>query len=481
MPNLALNRIRVRADVDSPPLNENFIDLENESNDQNRRIGILEADNPSNPVEVQDARDLHTVLRDRLRSGFQLLKRNVLIEGGEVTINASPDQVDVSAGEAIIDGVGVKWLAGTSDPVSPAPSGKHRIDVVVANMDGSLSILSGGDFNELTEDPIFPVIPVTMLSLAALYVSDALTVDLTGEIFVLKEDDPYYPNIFRTVPFDLTENVNVNNLIIRNIAFGCGSFYIFSQGFVHLKDASSQGADGVGEFITDGQSWKSTSTDWTLQNAGGDVLEGSVSGGTAGKGDPAINVYQGNPGANGKNISIKALRIYIDGGLASKGGDGSNGVTENDASDYNNGGPSNVFLAGEAFIGAGAGNGGNGGDIYLEAVEEIYQNGDIESSGGDAGLAGDASSGSIGNLGGKGADGGNSGNVTLKCRDLVTTDMIITNSGNFSSGGTGSGGSDNNGNGSNGTGGASGTTISTEWDFDNMLPALYADWFRRLI
>lgn len=473
-----LKQIIFHSDLVSKPVRDNFADIENALNNlQDQFNAILTA---ASGAEVVNARDYHAVLRDRIRSGGQALKRNTLITGGVVTINGGDTaKVDISAGEAIINGVGCKWSAQTSAAISPTSSGNHRVAVVVANSDNTISILDGGDFDEITDDPLFPSIADSQLSLYALYISDAGIVDLTEEIYKLKEDDPFYPNIFRTVDHTLTENKNVNNLILRNVSVDCGAFFYLCQGYAHANGCSSTPAQATGEVTNSQLIYRNSNSVYQLVNYDGTVLNGSGGAGSPGKGENVNLVYAGSPGVNGKTFKIKALGIFITNGLLSSGQQGAHGVTERDVGIDDVG--VSPWVVGQAFVGASGGDAGDGAEIYLECVEDLVQDGDIEASGAVGGDGLDANSGSIANLGGTSGDGGDGGPITIKCRNHITTDTLISNGGSPGAFGVGSGGSDNNGNGDSGTIGTSGPTSVVEWDLDNPLPAGYGDWFRRYI
>ncbi len=470
--NLKLNRVPPDADVESVPLNENFVNLENGVNDLQHQFD--EFMTPVEGAEVVNARDYHPSLRSRLRSASQLIKRNVLIAGGEVTVDTDVSKVNIAEGEAVIAGTACKWPSVVSAAIPPSASGNHRVDLVVFNSDNSVSIILGNESLKSSTDPALPGIASSQLSRAVLYVDDTDPVDLTGLVFPLKEDDPFFPNVFIKQDRTFTEDKNFNNLIVLGCAIDTGANFLLCQGRVYIKNVSSSPAPALGEFFSNASQYgKSTSSVWTLVNIVGSSLHGTSGGYIPVKGAQNIQLYKGNPGAVGKSIKIKARSIYISGGFENKGGKAAHGQTNTLPG-------LNGWSTGESEIGAFGGDGGIGGAVHLEALEEILQAGDIDVSGGESGDGKDANAGSIGNLAGNSGNGGDGGSIVIKCKAYVSSGSLVSNGGLVGVHGTGSGGSNNNANGVPGTVGNPGTQEVLEWDFSQGLPKGYAEWIREI-
>jgi hypothetical protein len=169
-----INRIGIQQDADSIPFDDNFQDLKNKDNE------IIDAidDLLSPPVgnEVPNARTQHDNLNARLNSIWDG-QANYIKYGGVVTLNSTAQTVDVTAGEAKINGVDVVWAAATSNTINYCTGGSaggERYDVVVINSDGSLSIATGTESN----DPVLPAVSETQKALAVLYITgDSITIN----------------------------------------------------------------------------------------------------------------------------------------------------------------------------------------------------------------------------------------------------------------------------------------------------------------
>lgn len=167
MPDLSLRQITFHSDLVSKPVRDNFTDTENAINNLQDQIDALAT--PPAGTEVTNARDYHTVLRDRLRSD-SLGRGNVLVSGGVVTAQGSPNMtVAISAGEAVIGGIAVKWSGQNSGTITAPATGRY--DVVVINSDSTISILSGND----SADKVLPDVASTQKAVAVITLSSATT------------------------------------------------------------------------------------------------------------------------------------------------------------------------------------------------------------------------------------------------------------------------------------------------------------------
>lgn len=168
MPDLQLRQIEFHSDLVSKPVRDNFTDTENAINNLQDQIDLLTT--TPGGTEVTNARDYHTVLRDRLRSD-SLARGNIVVTGGVVTQHAgTPNMtVDITAGEAVVGGIAVKWSAQTSGTITAPATGRY--DVVVINSDSSISILSGND----SADKVLPDVSSTQKAVAVITLSSATT------------------------------------------------------------------------------------------------------------------------------------------------------------------------------------------------------------------------------------------------------------------------------------------------------------------
>jgi hypothetical protein len=95
----------------SKPVRETIAEIQSDVNDLQHQQDI--ASTPASGSETVNARDYHTVLRDRLRSASKG-QSNILITGGTVLEQATPNMtVKIKAFEAIVNGVAVTKGFGT--------------------------------------------------------------------------------------------------------------------------------------------------------------------------------------------------------------------------------------------------------------------------------------------------------------------------------------------------------------------------------
>ncbi len=150
-----LNRTLFQSAERSKPIRENEVAIENALNDQQAQIDAIIT--PASGSETVNARDYHTVLRDRLRSASKA-QGNVIVTGGVVAEQTVPDMtVSVTAGEALVNGVACKWVLQNSGTIT-APSVNPRFDVVVVNSDNTISIVAGLE----STTPVLPDIFLTV-------------------------------------------------------------------------------------------------------------------------------------------------------------------------------------------------------------------------------------------------------------------------------------------------------------------------------
>jgi hypothetical protein len=159
-------------DVDSFPLRETFANIKAAHNDLETTVANITTAASGN--EVVDARDYAATLQDRLQYASRE-QGNFVISGLIVTEQAVPDMtVQVSAGQAIVNGVLTVKMAVSNSSTVTAPVNK-RFDVVVMNSDNTLSIVVGNDSN----DRVLPAIASSQRPLAILDL-DSATVSLNN-------------------------------------------------------------------------------------------------------------------------------------------------------------------------------------------------------------------------------------------------------------------------------------------------------------
>lgn len=128
--------------------------------------------------EVTNARDFHSNLRDRLRSGFSVLER-YMVSGGVVAQDTGFNmKVTVAAGQAVVAGIGCTWGAMTSGVITPDPT-DPRWDTVVINSDATVSIVQG----LAAPTPDLPTISSAQKKLAHILITAGMTQIVDADIF----------------------------------------------------------------------------------------------------------------------------------------------------------------------------------------------------------------------------------------------------------------------------------------------------------
>jgi hypothetical protein len=181
---LNLNQVTFQSSLRSKPVRDNFTDIKNEHN--LLRAEVLALATPPAGTEVTLARDYHTSLVNRLRSGFSVFDR-YMVSGGVVAEDTGLNmKVTVALGEAVVAGVGCSWSAQTSGTITPHAS-LDRWDIVVVNTDNSISIVAG----TAAASPILPTIASTQKKLAYLYITGGMTAIVDADITDARSEEHF--------------------------------------------------------------------------------------------------------------------------------------------------------------------------------------------------------------------------------------------------------------------------------------------------
>lgn len=190
-----ISEITRQADVLSKPLRDNFTNIKNAINDNQTQINALSS--AATNAETTQARPNHTTLNDRLNS-INTGQANYIKSGGAVTATAPASMaVDVSAGEANVNGIDIKWSAVTSEtltaPTAVSTGGTSRYDLVVLNY----AQTTGGSFVEIVsgaeaEDPVYPSITEDQKVLSILKLNSAMTTITSSDIVDARDQGCYF-------------------------------------------------------------------------------------------------------------------------------------------------------------------------------------------------------------------------------------------------------------------------------------------------
>jgi len=468
---ITVNGVSFQSNLRSKPLNADITTLASGVNNLQTQIDNLNA--TASASEVVNARDYHTVLKDRIQSNSLSIGTR-LISGGNITEQSTPDMtIKWDLTEAIVDGIGCLKTAGSSGTIT-APSANPRLDYVVLNSDNTVSILTGSE----SATPVFPSTASSQLILGALYLKTSTTsLNNYQEVFTFKNaNNPYFPNLLINIAYTATDKKH-NNVIV-DLSGDLITGNLECQGNCYIINYEDNGSDGSGErgatSIVVGAKYDDN-TNYTLYNiSSGDTLTGSSGGGTAIQSSRLGTIIATSGGADGISKTIKAFNVYIN-NYQSIAGDGFDCTNTHDQNTADASWPSGGF-----FVGSYGGNGGYGSTLTIYSINETIINGTITLNGGSGGSGADCSNGTIANLGGKGGSGNNGGDLIIYSKSYTNNGTFTSNGGSGGSGGTGSGGSDSNGNGTIGDAGTGGSETSNIYDFTTGFPSNYGDWIHPL-
>lgn len=173
--------IGVQDDIDSFPFRKTHANFKNAHNDLQAQFEAAVAAVTASS-EVVNARDYETVLQARLRAHTRAAG-NVVITGLDVTEQAVPNMtVQVSAGQALVNGIVNAKTGATNTGTITAPTVK-RMDVVVINSDNSISVLTGND----SADAVLPNVAISQRPLAIINLVNGQTSITSADIVPIKD------------------------------------------------------------------------------------------------------------------------------------------------------------------------------------------------------------------------------------------------------------------------------------------------------
>ncbi len=170
-----INEITTQSDLISKSVRDNFTNLKNKNNELVDEIAAAAIGTTN--AETTAARPYHTNLKERLDSiwsgNYPYMKT-----GGAVTASAPAAMtVEISAGEAKINGIDIKWVASTSGTIT-APLTNNRFDVVVAQTDSTLTVVTGAE----GANPTLPAVSSTQRALAIITLTPATATITASEL-----------------------------------------------------------------------------------------------------------------------------------------------------------------------------------------------------------------------------------------------------------------------------------------------------------
>lgn len=448
-----IQNIASQGAVRSSPLRSNFTALKNKINEVIDALAAAAIGTTN--AETTAARPYHASLLDRLDSAWKG-QYNFVKSGGVVSLNSNPQKVDVTAGEAKVDGTDVKWNSATSGTIAYTVS-NTRYDVVVANSDSTISIVTG----TAHATPKFPALATSQKALAVLLVTTS-AVSIFYQMASVMDRDLFDGNHYNTTavtPYGLK----------RKQIFTANGTWTRPIGIqkVHVTCVGAGGAGGDGGAL-------STAGGYPGGGGGGGGAGAIIKTNIQVSNDVSITVgatgntvfgtltaYAGNAGSVGKT--------YTEGVHGGAGGLGANGKGISGysltaaAGGLYNAGASNPGADGNYGGGAGGGSGANGFNLPGNGG----LGGPNNTLGGAGGVATANYQGGSGGGGAAGYDGagGTGGYWDTSGGNPDSTHLNGIAATSYGAGGGGGGGAYYNPGYPNGTGGAGGPGICiVEWE-----------------
>jgi hypothetical protein len=482
---LNLNNIAFQSQLRDKPVRENFTDIQNEFNSLRSEVYASIASTAS---EVVSARDNFGNLSDNIhiRRVFNKGNSNDFGSYDYCSQTSTPSmKVRLSSGRGVINGVGVEWSSATSATLTAPTAGTKRVDKVVANTDGSVTIIPG---TATTGTPIPPSLSTTQEQISVVYLTaGTTTLNNNTQIFnVLPEND--FPDYVMTdaatvykgkymfnnlildsaMTFDENTSADIYNLMRSLVEIRCsGNVYttqnhsISQVSWVASSFQESNGNYGVGASLSSAGAGGAIG----MRN---DIVTNLFSGG-GGAGADAYGSGSGGGGGGGAGI-------FAAGGSGGAGVAGGSGAVlggqrgKGSMSLFLTG--YNIYMRGDIDLtgfygrdgggfpsqpGAGGGGGGAGGSVFLFANKDLDINCTITLTGGYGGNGGADN--------GAGGGGGAGGSVIARYNTI--TDNLTTSA---------AGGSAGSGNGSGGAGVAGGAGIVVKKQYNDLTTSIIDGW-----
>jgi hypothetical protein len=215
-----------QSDVTSLQHRTNYENLKNKVNEVIDDLAAVSIGTTN--AETTAARPYHANLKarlDNITSGLPNFRATTTALVTESTPNAMT--VEIAADSGQINGISVNWSAATSGTIT-APSVNPRIDIVVANSDNTITIVTGAE----AATPVIPAIATTQLALARIDLTTSTTVitnseiinygglvnSQIGELIAIHPDtnSAYIPNSYNYSPCDGVELLDTTYIATTN-------------------------------------------------------------------------------------------------------------------------------------------------------------------------------------------------------------------------------------------------------------------------
>jgi hypothetical protein len=215
-----------QSDAISKNLRDNFTNLKNKTNEVIDYLAAVSIGTTN--AETTAARPYHTNLKARLdaiTTGKPNYRGTITSLVTESTPNAMTVEIATDIGQA--GGISINWAAATTGTIT-APSVNPRIDIVVANSDNTITIVTGSE----AATPVIPTVSSTQIALARIDLTTSTTAitnsEITnyngyvwsqiGEIIAIHPDTlaAYLPNSYHYSPCDGVELLDTTYIATTN-------------------------------------------------------------------------------------------------------------------------------------------------------------------------------------------------------------------------------------------------------------------------
>jgi hypothetical protein len=211
-----LNNIGFQSQLRDKPVQQNFSDIQNNFNALRAEVYASIASTAS---EVTSARDNFGNLTDNIH--IRRVYNDGVATGGIITAQGTPDNtVRVSAGEAVVNGVGCDWSSATSGTVAAVTVASRKI-VAAVNSDKTISLELGA-----TGTSNLPTISSTQRPLAIISQDTASpAVFESGDILDARNQGCFMPRR-REWKFKIQDAINaLGGTLGGDIIIGAGNYY----------------------------------------------------------------------------------------------------------------------------------------------------------------------------------------------------------------------------------------------------------------
>lgn len=231
-----ISEITRQSDVISKNLRDNFTNIKNKTNELIDDLAAVSIGTTN--AETTAARPYHTSLKERLDSNWSG-QHPYVKSGGLVEQQTVPNMtVSISAGEAKINGIDVKWTDSNTGTIT-APTTNDRIDIIAVQSDSTIVVVTGSE----SANPQLPDISSTQRALSFIYLENTTASITSTEItdcrdqgcYYFFEGKQYYQFKIQDAIDDLSNGGTIiinNGTYYESLTYDDNQIYVFSGGSI---------------------------------------------------------------------------------------------------------------------------------------------------------------------------------------------------------------------------------------------------------